>query len=119
MAIRFAVIGPPFSGKTTLLSAISGVTGEHLHEVQPGSGSHLATLKYNHDQRLHTLYKMHHSRKITPAMFEIMDFPGFDLASPTGRDHAQRLVAEVRQCDLLIIVLRAFEDPSIPAYRNR
>ncbi|MFA5865127.1 MAG: DUF933 domain-containing protein [Phycisphaerae bacterium] len=119
MGVRFAVIGPPYSGKTTMLSAISGVGGEHLHEVQPGSGMHLATLKYEHDPRLQALHKMHNSKKTTPAMFEIMDFPGFDLTDQTGREHVQRVVAEVRQCDLLIIVLRAFEDSSVPAYRDR
>jgi len=119
MAVRFAVIGPPYSGKTTVLSAISGVSLENLPETQPGSGMHLATLKYETDPRLQALHKMHNSRKVTPAMFEIQDFPGFDLTSQTGRDHMRRLVAEVRQCDLLVIVLRAFEDPSVPAHRNR
>ncbi len=119
MAVRLAVIGPPFSGKTTLLSAVSGATGEHLHEIQPGSGMHLVTLKYEQDQRLLALHKMHSSRKLTPATFEMMDFPGFDLTSQPGRDHMRRVVAEVRQCDLLVIVLRAFADPSTPPYKNR
>jgi len=119
MAIRFAVIGPPFSGKTTLLSAISGVMGEHLHETQPGSGIHLVTVKYEHDARRLALAKLHKSRKTTPVSFEAMDFPGFDLTTAAGRDHARRLVADVRQCDLLVIVLRGFKDASVPAYKNR
>lgn len=119
MAVRFAVIGPPYSGKTTLLSAISGVGPADLHEVQPGSGMHLATVKYEHDQRVLALHRMHNSKKTTFATFEMMDFPGFDLTSQAGRDHARRLVADVRQCDLLVIVLRGFEDPSVPPYRNR
>ncbi len=102
-----------------MLSAISGVGGDHLPETQPGSGMHLATLKYETDQRLWALHRMHNSRKVTPVTFEIMDFPGFDLTNQAGRDHMRRLVADVRQCDLLVIVLRAFEDASIPAYRNR
>jgi len=119
MAVRFAIIGPPFSGKTTMLSAISGVSGEHLHEVQPGSGSHLATVKYEQDARLQSLHRLHNSKKTTPVSFELMDFPGFDLTTAAGREHMRRQVADVRQCDLLIIVLRAFDDPSTPAYRDR
>jgi GTP-binding protein YchF len=119
MAVRFAVIGPPFSGKTTILSAISGIAVQDLPEVQPGSGSHLATVRYLQDPRLQALHKMHNSKKTTPVSFELMDFPGFDLSTSAGRDHMRRQVADVRQCDLLIIVLRAFEDETTPAYRDR
>ena len=39
MAVKFAIIGPPYSGKTTMLSAISGMAMEDLPEVQPAAGS--------------------------------------------------------------------------------
>jgi hypothetical protein len=119
MAVRFAIIGPPFSGKTTILSAISGIAPEELPEVQPGSGMHLATVRYDQDPRLQALHEMHNSKKTTPVAFELMDFPGFDLSSQSGRDQMRRVVAEVRQCDLLLIVLRAFEDSSVPTCRDR
>jgi len=119
MAVKFAIIGPPYSGKTTMLSAISGMPMEELPEVQPGSGQHLATVKFDQDPRLQTLHNMYNSKKTTPVVFELMDFPGFDLTNQAGRDHMRRLVADVRQCDLLIIVLRAFKNESVPAYKDR
>ncbi len=119
MAVRFAIIGPPYSGKTTVLSAISGIAVEELPEVQPGSGSHLATVRYLQDQRLQALHGMYNSKKTTPVSFELMDFAGFDLSTASGREQMRRQVADVRQCDLLIIVLRAFKDETTPMYRDR
>lgn len=118
MADRLAIIGFPFSGKTTVLQAACGIGREHLH-AGGESGEHIGTLKHEHDPRLLRLAEIYESRKLTPLTLELWDFPGFDLTTEPGRQHARRLLAEVRQCDLLVIVLRAFENPSVPQYRDR
>ncbi len=119
MALRFAIIGSPLSGKTTIHSVMSGIPRDELSEVQPGSGIHLSTVKYDEDPRLNNLTKLSSSKKTTPASFEIIDYPGFDLTTTSGREQMKRHLAEVRQCDLMIIVVRGYENPSIPPYRNR
>ncbi len=119
MAMRFAIIGLPFSGKTTIHSALSGIDMNELPEVSPGSGIHLSTVHYDNDERLREIARIYNSRKITPISFELMDFPGFDFSAPSGREQIRRHIADVRQCDLLILVVRAFENDSVPRYRNR
>lgn len=119
MGLRFAIIGLPFSGKTTVHSALSGIDVSELTEVSHGSGIHLSTVHYENDERLHKIAEIYKSRKITTISFELMDFPGFDFASPSGRDQIRRHIADVRQCDLLILVVRAFENDAVPPYRNR
>ncbi len=119
MAMRFAIIGLPFSGKTTIHSVLSGIDPNELPELAPGSGIHLSTVHYENDERLHRIAKIYNSQKITPISFELIDFPGFDFSSPAGREQIRRHVADVRQCDLLVLVVRAFESEAVPPYRNR
>jgi len=48
-----------------------------------------------------------------------LDVPGLNFADEHGRAAARRLIGKIRTVDLLVLVLRAFEDESVPAYRNR
>ncbi len=119
MPIKVAIIGLPFTGKTTLHSAISGLPVNSLPEISAGSGIHFTTLNYDFDQRLINIAKIYQSKKVAPINIEITDYPGFDFSSNQGRERVKRLLGEVRQMDLLMVVLRDFEDPNIPAYKNR
>jgi len=118
MSYRLALIGFPFSGKTTVLQAACGIGPDHLHSAGD-LDQHVGTLKFADDDKLDWLTELYDSKKSTPVSFELWDFPGFDLTSEQTRHQARRLLGEVRQCDLLVVVLRAFKNPSVPAYRDR
>jgi len=119
MAYRFALIGFPFSGKTTTLQAACQLGPEHLLRAGNEYGEHVGTVKFTEDDRLLEIAEREKSRKLVYVNCELWDFPGFDLSTEAGRQRARRLVGEVRQCDLLVLVLRAFKDPSTPCYRDR
>lgn len=118
MAERLGLIGLPFSGKTTVLQTVCNLTADHVHAAGE-LGEHVGTMKSTGDERLAWLAELMHSKKRTPLSLEVWDFPGFDLSSEPGRHMARRLIAEVRQCDALVIVLRAFSNEAVPVYRDR
>ncbi len=115
--MRVALIGPPLSGKTTLFSAVASADGDPPDLTRPDQ-EHLAVVKVP-DERLEYLSRQFQPKKTTPAEIEFLDVPGMDLSDELGRSRARNFWPKVRQSDMLVFVLRAFEDSSVPAYRDR
>jgi hypothetical protein len=115
--MRVALIGPPQSGKSTLFAAIAEAGGSHV-DLHRADQPHLAVVKVP-DDRLYWVAKLHNPRKITPAELEFLDLPGFDLSDEAGRNRAKVHWGAMRQCDMLVFVVRAFDDPAAPPYRER
>jgi hypothetical protein len=118
MAEQLAIIGFPSSGKTTVLRAACGLSSDQLPAAGE-LGEHVATIKFAGDERLQWLAKLCNSAKIVPLSVELRDFPGIDLSTELSRQRIRKTVAEVRQCELLVVVLRAFDNPSVPIHRDR
>jgi hypothetical protein len=113
--LKIALTGLPFSGKTTLFRSLS--VGRETEAARPDAES-LAMVKVP-DPRLDKLAEVYQPGKKTPAAIEVVDTPGLDFSTQAGRAEAQRHVSALRQTDALVVVLRAFEDPNVFAYRDR
>lgn len=112
--MRFAIIGPPQSGKSTLFSAITG------QKVDPGHApsEQLATVNVP-DRRLDYLAELYKPKKYTPAHLEFVDIPGVSLADAGGPAEFRKTMNTVRRCDGILLVVRAFESDSVAKYRGR
>ncbi len=115
--MRVALIGPPSSGKTMLFAAIAEAGGSHVDMSRPDQ-PHIAVVKVP-DERLPWLAELYKPKKVTPAELEFLDLPGFDLTSEAGRSRTKQHWAAMRQSDMMVFVVRAFADPTVPAYRDR
>jgi len=115
--MRVALIGPPCSGKSTLFAAVAEAGGSHVDLSRPDQ-AHLAVVKVP-DDRLTWLAEQYAPKKVTPAELTFVDLPGFDLADEAGRNRARTHWQEMRNSDMLVLVVRDFEDASVPAYRGR
>jgi GTP-binding protein YchF len=115
--MRVALVGPPQSGKTTLFAAVAEAGGSEVDTHRPDQ-PHAAVVKVP-DERLAWVSELFGSRKTTPAELEFFDVPGMDLSDEAGRHHARTHWPAMRQSDMLVFVVRAFEDDSVPAYRGR
>jgi len=112
--MKAALIGLPQSGKSTLFQAVTGIrTDTHAAPTVRHAVVHVP------DPRLHVLAGLYRSKKVTEATFEFDDVPGCSLDDAKGQDEWRRLLPAVRQADLLIVVVRDFEESSVPKYRNR
>jgi ribosome-binding ATPase len=112
--VKVALVGMMQSGKSTILSAISG------KEVPAGAiGQIWEAVVPVPDERLDWLTALYKPKKTVQATINCLDLPGFSFTDDHGRAAARKLVNQVRTADMLVLVVRAFEDASVAAYRNR
>ena len=99
MSVEVGIVGLPSSGKTTLFTALTGVTPDSTAYGKPHVG--MAPIP---DDRLERVAEVVGSRKATHAALRIVDVPGSEAATLGG----------VRGCDALIAVLNTFVSGSDP-----
>lgn len=112
--MKVALLGLLQSGKSTILSAVSG------KKIPPiGSTSIEEAIVPVPDERLGWLTEYYKPKKTTYATVDCLDLPGFNFADDHGRAAARRLINQIRTVELLVLVVRSFENPAVPAYRNK
>ena len=111
--MKAALLGLMQSGKSTIFSAISG-------KAIPMAGLNVIeeAIVPVPDERLLWLEKLYKPQKRVHATMDVLDLPGFSFTDEHGRTAARRLIGQIRTVDMLVLVVRAFEDPSVPPYRN-
>lgn len=114
MKLKVALVGLLESGKSTILSAISGKVPS-----APGSTAIEEAMVSVPDERLDSLAEHYKPKKVTCATVDCLDIPGFNFTDDHGRAAARRLINQIRTVDMLVLVVRAFENSAVPAYRNR
>lgn len=107
--MKLGIIGPPFSGKTTVLNALAG-SNEPLSDYSGGGEVRVRVVAVP-DPRLDRLRDEWKPKKYTPATVEFHDLPGYG--------GSEKYFGEVRDQDALIRVVRAFKNPSVPANKDR
>lgn len=112
--MKMAIIGPPQSGKSTLFRAVTGQPEDPVH----AGHERIAVVKVP-DPRLDFLAKLHNPKKYTPATIEFVDVPGFSQVTAAQQAEFRRHIPNLKLCDGLVAVVRAFENPDVPAYRDR
>lgn len=110
--MRIAIVGFPYSGKTTLFTAIAGITRDHLRLTE----ENLAAVKVP-EPRLDWLEALYKPKKRTEAHVEFIDLPG---STEGESEHAglTRHLPTLRQADALLLCVRAFKSDSVPAHRG-
>lgn len=112
--MKVALLGLLQSGKSTILAAISG------KEIPPIGSTHIQEAIVSvPDERIDWLAEYYERKKPVYATIDCLDLPGMAFTDEHTRAAARRLINQVRTVDMLVLVVRAFEDPAVPAYRNR
>jgi len=109
--MRLAIVGVHGSGKSTLFRAFTGA-GAPPPGGAPGAAP-LAVVKVR-DLRLERLRDMFKPGKYTPAAVEVLDLPGLPGPGEPSSARKPDLLAAARESDGLLLVVRAFEEPSYP-----
>lgn len=112
--MKAALIGLPMSGKSTVFSSVTGVAMDPYAAREPRH-----SMVRVPDARLAYLTELNKPKKVTEATIEFVDVPGVALDDPKGREEWRRLLPEIRQAEALVVVVREFENASVPAYRDR
>src|SRR3954447_9247483 len=114
---RFGFVGLPNAGKSSLYNALSG--GSVLAAPYP-----FATKDPNvgmakvPDERLDRLAEMSHSKNVVPASVQFVDIGGLVEGASTGEGLGNKVLANIREADAIVFVLRAFEDDDVTGPSN-
>ncbi len=107
--MKVALIGLMQSGKSTLLSSVSG------RDIPPvGSTSIEEAMVPVPDARLDWLTDLYSPKKTTRATVECMDVPGFNFLDDSGRAASRRLINKIRTIDMLVFVVKGFDSDANP-----
>ncbi len=112
MALEIGIVGLPNVGKSTLFNALTN--SEILAANYP-----FATIEPNTgivpvpDERLEVLLKMYSAKKILPATVTFVDIAGLVAGASKGEGLGNKFLANIRQCNAIVHVVRAFENSDI------
>ncbi len=106
--MQLALVGLPGAGVKTVFNAIIRWADSAAPQSRGGSQNRIAVVKVP-DPRLALISTAFSSRKTVPATVELIESPGLFGDKIDGRS-----LARVREGDALVVVLRAFENLSVP-----
>ena len=111
--MKVALIGLPQSGKSLVLSAISGKEAAAV-----GANSIAEAVVPVPDERLDFLTGMYQPKKTVHATVDCLDVPGLSFTDEASRAAARRQIAEIKSIDMFVMVIRDFADETVPPYRS-
>ena len=111
--LQAGIVGLPNVGKSTLFNALTA------QEAALAANYPFATIEPNvgvvpvPDDRLPVLEKMNKAQKIVPATVEFVDIAGLVRGASKGEGLGNQFLANIRETDAVIQVVRCFDDDNI------
>jgi len=109
--MKIGIIGLDQTGKTTLFNLLTGRDDGAVN--QGGKGAANIGTGLVPDERIDFLSALYKPKKTIYAKIELIDVAGFSVSGDGHSSGAAKFLNDVRPCDALVHVLRAFESESI------
>ncbi len=111
--LKVGIVGLPNVGKSTLFNALSN------NYIAEAANYPFCTIEPNSaivnvpDDRLYVLQKFVSTNVVVPAAIEFVDIAGLVKGASKGEGLGNKFLATIRETDLIVHVVRAFEDTNV------
>lgn len=117
MSLSIGIVGLPNVGKSTLFNALTDnnilAANYPFATIEPNTGMIAVP-----DSRLSDLQKMYASDKVIPATVTFVDIAGLVAGASKGEGLGNKFLANIRETDAIVHVVRAFENDDITHVSN-
>jgi ferrous iron transport protein B len=117
MSLSIGIVGLPNVGKSTLFNALTNndilAANYPFATIEPNTG-----IVPVPDTRLNKLAEIYSSQKIIPATVTFVDIAGLVAGASKGEGLGNKFLANIRQCDAIVHIVRAFVNNDIVHVSN-
>ncbi len=110
--MKLGIVGLPNVGKSTLFNSITKAGAESANypfcTIDPNVGVVAVP-----DERLDKLTALYNSKSTVPAVIEFVDIAGLVKGASKGEGLGNQFLANIRECDAIVHVVRCFEDTNV------